>query len=466
MKTNKLIIFILAITSITFNSCVEDGDFTVPEDLGQAENEAVTNIITEINNGTLSEITISNLKTLFVQDEATEITQDIIVKGYVTSSDRTGNFFKEIFIQDSPTEPTAAIKVALDLNDTYNKFNFGREVYVNLKGLFIGETRTGNGVITIGSENGDTVDDIFLSRIDNHVFRSATTATIEPLQLSISEVSDENIGMFVQIINAQFSRNLLGLSFVDSEETFDTQRTIETCEGVGSLLLETSSFANFGFSPLPDFQFSMDAVVSKTFNGSDIVLVLNDQENFENTGERCDPDFLECTGASGGNTIIYSENFESFNGFSSEGWGNINIDDKSTDWEIGAFGGTSYAQITAFNSGEESEKVWLITPAINMNNSTEEELSFDIQANFDNGQILSVFVSTDYVDDPETATWQLLDVNVPSGPASGFGSFTGVNPINISCIDGENVRIGFLYESSDPGATTRYHIDNIEISGN
>ena len=28
------------------------------------------------------------------------------------------------------------------------------------------------------------------------------------------------------------------------------------------------------------------------------------------------------------------------------------------------------------------------------------------------------------------------------------------------------IHIGFFYEGSDPNATTRYHIDNIEVTGN
>ena len=38
-------------------------------------------------------------------------------------------------------------------------------------------------------------------------------------------------------------------------------------------------------------------------------------------------------------------------------------------------------------------------------------------------------------------------------------------PINISCIDG-NVNFAFFYQGADPGATTTYQIDNLQITGN
>ena len=74
----------------------------------------------------------------------TEIVSDIVVKGYVTSSDATGNFYKEFYIQDAPENPSAAIKLVLNQVDSYNQFNIGREVYISLKGLFVGEVRSGD----------------------------------------------------------------------------------------------------------------------------------------------------------------------------------------------------------------------------------------------------------------------------------------------------------------------------------
>lgn len=469
MKANKIIILVLAfITSVSFTSCVEDGDYTVPQNLGTEENAEVQKIIADLNNpsGTVKPITVKNLKSLFIAGEATQITQDLVVKGYVTSSDRTGNFFKELFIQDEAENPEAAIKIVLNLNDTYNKFNFGREVYIKLNGLFIGETRTGDGVITIGGvATGSQIDDLSIKQIENQMFRSSVTKEMISKSVKLSEISENNIGMFIKIENAQFFRDIKDSTFGDPDEQFDTQRKLESCSEPGaSISLETSSFSTFKFSPLPAKSFTINSVVSKTFNGSDLVLALNDENDITETGERCDPDYLDCSGASGGSTEVFSENFTSFGSFSAEGWDNINVDNTSTDWFIGSFSGNSYGQISAFRSGNANANVWLVTPAIDMDNSTEEELSFEIQANYDNGTNLSVFVSSDYSGDPATATWKPLDAIIPSGPSNSFGSFTKVGPVNISCLTG-NIHVGFFYAGSDPSATTRYHLDNVEVTG-
>jgi hypothetical protein len=467
MKTKKLTHFILVfVITISFNFCVEDGDFTIPQNLGAAESEQLQKILSDLNdpNGTIKAISVANLKTLFIEGKTTEISTDLVVKGYVSSSDRTGNFFKEFFIQDELENPKAAIKISLDLNDISNKFNFGREVYIKLNGLSIGETRVGNGIITVGVKNNNVINAIPMSKIDDHILRSSVSKTLIPLPVDLIDISSKNIGLYLQITNVQFPRNIKDLTYVNPEEKFDTKRIIESCETTGNIQLETSSFATFGFAPLPKQMFTINGVVSKTFNGSNIVLVLNDKNDILETGERCDPDFFECNGSVGSSSIIFSEDFENFGTFANEGWDLINVDNKKTTWSEGNFSNNSYAQITAFSSADGDENVWLISPEINLDNSTGEQLSLDMQTSFNNGEILTIWVANNYDgEDPTTATWQLLDVNIPLGSTSGFGNFENINPVNISCLDG-NIHIGFLYKSTENITTTRYHIDNFKIS--
>ena len=138
MKKNKTFTLLLVfIASLTIVSCVQDDDFSIPESLGNEENIALTALL---NDGNVNPITISQLKDQFVFGTATQIVSDIYFKGYISSSDQTGNFYKEFYLQDDTANPTAAIKVVLNQVDSYNQFNIGREVYVKLKDLYVGET--------------------------------------------------------------------------------------------------------------------------------------------------------------------------------------------------------------------------------------------------------------------------------------------------------------------------------------
>jgi|GEM_PF-415573 len=166
--------------------------------------------------------------------------------------------------------------------------------------------------------------------------------------------------------------------------------------------------------------------------------------------------------------IPYNEDFEAYSNFGgliNAGWTNQNISGGNTQWSLGEFESNKYAQISGFSSGESQIDVWMVTPGVDFENTQGEVLTMDIQTNFQNAEILTVFYSTDFEGDATTATWTQLPVTVPPGPTSGFGTFTNVGDIDVSALSG-TVYFGFFYEGSDPSATTRYHIDNFSVTGN
>ena len=56
-------------------------------------------------------------------------------------------------MQDAPENPTSGIKISLNVLDSYNFVNLGREVYIDLNGLFVGESNFGDGIVAIGGGN-------------------------------------------------------------------------------------------------------------------------------------------------------------------------------------------------------------------------------------------------------------------------------------------------------------------------
>ena len=127
MELIKKISIIIFVSIITF-SCVQDDDYSVPQSVGLEENENLTQLLSEIDNGSADLISISEAKNYFIEDEVNLIESNLVVKGYVISSDFTGNFYKEFYMQDKYASPTSGIKVVINQVDSYNQFNFGREV--------------------------------------------------------------------------------------------------------------------------------------------------------------------------------------------------------------------------------------------------------------------------------------------------------------------------------------------------
>lgn len=482
LKINKLILLLVGL--VVFNGCVQDDEFSTPDtsvvepvldgpvwEIGALAGDLVQEQGDVNGDGSLDYSDEDSTRSYTFNDDP------VYVSGYVVSSDEGGNFFEEIILQDKAENPTIGIKLLLDVNPLFVRYEPGRKVYIKLRGqnfdvlgvtMAVGIT---NGVLTLGTLNGNEVDKIPFAAETVVVSRSAEKADLVPLPLDFADFSDDKTNLFVQLQDVQFNRNQATGENVqtfasEGTDSFDGERTLESCAAASSVVFSTSTFADFKGLDLPSGRGNMDVILTKDFFGEVFNVVVNSPEDIDfNSTERCDPDFLDCTDPSGGGAAIFEEDFEGFGTYASEGWDNINISGTSTDWFINSFSGDFYSRISAFSSGNAEADVWLVTPPINMDATEGEELTFEIQPNFDNGTNLSVWVSTDYTGDPTTATWSILDATIPTGPSGGFGNFEVVGPINISCVDG-NAVIGFFYEGSDPSATTRYHLDDVVVTGN
>jgi hypothetical protein len=471
MKINKIInLLFFVIINISFMTCVEDSDFTIPESLGIEENEDVTEILDSISEGTLQLKTIEQIKKLYIPgNNPLEVASNIIVKGYVISSDKSGNFYKEFYMQDAPENPTAGIKVALNLSNSYNKFNIGREIYIRLKGLYIGETNSGNGIITIGGKVKNTniteIENVTLNQISNHIYRSETTKEIVPKIIEFAGINETHIGTFITLENVFFDAQLSGKSYVDPKEDFDTQRKVQTCLGLGydELLIETSSFSRFSNETLPEKAGSINAVVSKDFGGNFIVLNLNNTNDVVMNEERCSP--LALTDFT--TTLLY-ENFDEQSGdIAVLNW--INHREKGTkSWRsyTDSYAQSKAARMGSKNSGDISTISWLITKGINLDTTSQEFLSFETSNSFANGSELEVLISTDFDGEENnitTANWTLLPAKIVAD-GEGYKNWVHSTYIDLSSYSG-TAYIAFKYlGNSNVNFDGTYELDNIVIN--
>ncbi len=277
-----LIFFVLVISS-----CVQDDTYDIPQIADTFFINPAEQIIENIEAGVLEEIPIANISNFINANGPTEITGDYVVKGYVVSSDASGNFYQEFYMQDQPSNPTAGIKVAVALNDVSSLYNIGREVYISLKGLYVGEANNGDGIAVIGGKvDEDEVDAMTPNQVYDHVFRSDVVETIVPLELSLPTIDDTYIGRYIQIPDTQFVSDEVGQSLGDPTDYFDTHRTLEDCSNT-VFLLEISSFANYKLSTIPGGNGTIEGVVSKDYNGDNLVLLLNDIAGIQMNDERC-----------------------------------------------------------------------------------------------------------------------------------------------------------------------------------
>ena len=444
-------ISILAFITLFVYSCVQDDDYSVPQSVGLEENQKLVQLLAEIEDGSADLMSISEVKNLFVNGEVNEIESNLVVKGYVSSSDYTGNFYKEFYMQDDIENPTAGIKVSINQVDSYNQFNIGREVYIKLQGLYVGETNSGDGVIAIGGGGnaaGDEISEISENRASDCILRSSNSFMLVPLALNLSDINDSHIGVYVSALNAQFSAGLDGLTYVDPDEDYDTQRDLESCVDSGTLKLETSAFSNFNDSMLPtESSGTITGIITRDYFGDNRVMMLNtkDDVNFDST--RCDPLFAD---------DFSSNNLNNWTVFSVTG---------EQEWEITPYGNPApSAKMSGYSGGNNVNEDWLITNTIDLSSLSTATLNFQSVVRY-NGPILEVYASSDYsAGDPSTdGNWNELSVTLDTD-SSSWSSWTDSGNIDLSSYTGGNVYIAFKYVSTSSGSAT-YEIDNVLVVG-
>ena len=450
MKLINKISIVTFITLFAF-SCVQDDDYSVPQSIGLEENQKLVELLDEIDNGSADLMTISEIKNLFIDGEINQIESNLVVRGYVSSSDFTGNFYKEFYMQDEIENPTAGIKVSLNQVDSYNQFNVGREVYIKLQGLSIGETNSGDGVIAIGDGGnaaGDEISEISENRAADVILRSSNSFSLVPLALNLSEINDSHIGVYVSALSAQFSPGLDGMTYVDPDEDYDTQRDLESCIDSGTLKLETSAFSNFNDSMLPtDSSGTISGIITRDYFGDNRVMMLNTKDDVNFDSSRCDP--------------LFSDDFSS-NNFNN--WTIVNVTGEQ-EWEITPYGNPEpSAKISGFAGGSNVNEDWLITNIIDLSSLSTVTLNFQSVVRY-NGPSLEVYASSDYSGgNPNSdGTWTELSVTLDTDTSS-WVTWTDSGNVDLSSYAGGNVYIAFKYVSTSSGSAT-YEIDNVLLIG-
>lgn len=141
-------------------------------------------------------ITIGDLHKL-CGSRTIDINDDIIIGGYVTSSDKAENFYKSFTIEDA----TGGTEIMAGIFDTYNIYPIGTYLTIRLNGCCIGEHY---GVMQIGlkaAAYSAYPTEHFASQVllDKHIRRYDITRNIAPQPLEISALYTLECGRLINI---------------------------------------------------------------------------------------------------------------------------------------------------------------------------------------------------------------------------------------------------------------------------
>ncbi|MEE1253551.1 MAG: choice-of-anchor J domain-containing protein, partial [Paludibacteraceae bacterium] len=131
---------------------------------------------------------------------------------------------------------------------------------------------------------------------------------------------------------------------------------------------------------------------------------------------------------------------------------------------------------TAYYGGPHYGEGWFVTPYFKLKKSKQPALSFDQAINYgpteEAGRYtqVTVWVSTDYVDDVRTATWTQLPWNMydeatnTGFPTANSWTFYNSGRMDLSAWNDQRICIGFRYKSEPDQTCSTWEVKNILVS--
>lgn len=418
MKKFSCVLSVSLLAVMLFTTCKKERDVTPTRDLGKGK----TYTIAELN----ALATCTNACTRRFNDEA-------YLEAVVAADETSGNIFEELYVQDG----TGSLHLVMTDN---SNFLVGDKIRVNLKGLDIGVN---------GQSNMIEIDSI---NYEKQIVKTASNQPVKITPITLGQITSANFSQLVSISNVGFIPADTAKLWSDPITKNSINRTLKDCSG-GSIIVRTSGYAKFAGDKTPKGNGSIIGIV--TNYGSTKQFVVRDIKEVNLNGTGC--------------VIYINKNFND-NSVTSGGWANVNVTNTNTAfyWSIGNFttsaNSTLYGRITGFSGSAANSENWLISPVINLSNSTNPILEFQTAAKF-NGPVLEVKIATDYTGgSPATnGTWSNLTATL--SPNTGNYVWTNSGVISLSAFKSATARIAFRYNSTTAGAST-YQLDDIIVREN
>ena len=442
MKKIKFIAMaLMAMTGLMLGSCMGDG-YADP-DMVISTAPYGNNLLREKNVVSIAQLK-SDYKTTINGGGYKLIDKPMMIKGYITGNDISGNLYQQVALQDE----TGAILVDINAGGLYGYLPVGQEILIDLNGLYIGGygkqaqiggiyTNLKTGATSVGKMDRPTWQKHF------KLLDEADASNVEAEEFDLTKLGDvaymeTNAGKLMTVKKMKFA-SANGTNVWAPNDTNTSLDLIDATTGKkinsSQLVVRTSGYARFANAILPEGVFDITGIFTRFNNVWQIVLRSTDDLSLSVLS-------------------IFKEAFDESQGeFTTE---NIKLAEGVSyawKWASAAYGMKASGFVNGANVELQSR---LKSPAINLSSVKSATLKFDQAINFstDMTKECKVQVSTD------GKTWTDLDVKgYPT--KNGWDFVTSTADLTKYC--GKTIYIGFLYSSSTSAAPT-WEVKNFVIN--
>jgi hypothetical protein len=456
MKNYKLIVTTIILA--TFSSCVNSDDYGVPNLSGECVTIAKTKEVSDI----------TNIATATAVPYTTSETVVDYIEAYVTSSDEGGNFYKSISMMS--LDGLKGFSMPVDNYNLYTEFEPGRKVTIKLdKNRFFNKQ---HGSTVIGSSYNNGVGRISGVEYKNVILRSCVDVEESTIvkNLTIAQAkNDQYLNMLIEFDAVQFTDASLGKKYYDASlNSLGGATNHEISDQFGNrVIVRVSEFATFASNAVPSKNGKIRGVMTK-YN-SDYQFMIRTLNDVDLTGDRLAIDLYPPLGGAG---IVYdatlNEPFTSYTATNQQVFPKY-INDAaigSKYWQVKTFSSNKYIQMSSFGGTPEANRTLFIVP---VNMTSANTLSFKTKDGFNNGAVLKVYYTTNYVPGTQITSATLVDITssftIATGTTTGYATnFTNSGTYNIPASVTGNGFFVFEYVGNGSGTTTTMQIDDIVIN--
>ena len=251
---------ILILTAMIMIGCKE---FSSP--LPEADTPQATNI------------TIADLHKL-IAGRTVDIESDLIIGGYVTTSDKESNFYKSFCIEDT----TGGAEIMAGIYNLHNIYPRGCYLTISLNGCSVGEHY---GVMQVGlkaAEYDSYPTAYFASRaiMDQHITRYDIFRPTPPKPISYSELKRELCGSIINLGDLHLvSHNYNGAWKVNTKGTWQGYNIFSDTAG-NIVAVYTSDYCDYATHSVPNGKLSISGILQiGTVAGEECFMIKMSDEN-------------------------------------------------------------------------------------------------------------------------------------------------------------------------------------------
>jgi len=259
---NKLIYSIIAATTVIFTGCNQNKYDPIPVDKLMGVELKATSTIEKLKADFLQSNSLFSADTIKSSD-------DVIIKGIVTSSDVEGNVYKYLVVQEEGAK-AQAIKISIDAGSLSGIYPLGQRVAIKCNGLLLGNYAQSPqlGIYYYNTEKKRVEPGRMPKYLaDKNIFAYgmpvpnavvADTMTIAQIKAAGSPLFNKLVCIKNAFFTGKGAYSGKPTLITDAEMIFAPStngvgypQSREIQDGTGSIFVSTSEYSNFAKKPIP-----------------------------------------------------------------------------------------------------------------------------------------------------------------------------------------------------------------------